>query len=434
MKHRPLRATAETTDDRGSTQESSSPSEAAGTARTEGPGQARRTVVPVIVAIAFALLPLSTDLYLATLPGLRRDFGIGVPHAQLTLSAFVVGFAISQLAYGPLSDRFGRRPVLLAGLLLYVAATFACLAAASIPMLVAARFAQAVGACSGAVIGRAIVRDVYGAAGAARMLGYITAGMAVGPILGPVLGGWIAPRYGWQGAFVVLAGIGTALLVAVALRLPESNAHRDPLATRLAPLVGHYGDLVRDRRYLGYALTVAFTYAGIFSFVSGSSFVLIEVLGVAPEHFGLLFGGAVTGYVATNLVVARQALRVGVDRLLAAGTALCALGGTTMAVLALAGVHSVAAVVAPMLVFFLGAGFNMPSGMAGALAPYPKRAGVASALLGFLQMGIGAGAGFLVGRCHDGTPEPMALSISAAGWLAALAFVFLARGRAGRAR
>lgn len=416
------------------TQRSPSRSEAAGTAGATGAGQARGAAVPVIVAIAFALLPLSTDLYLATLPGLRRDFGIGVPQAQLTLSAFVVGFAISQLVYGPLSDRFGRRPVLLGGLLVYVASTFACLAATSIPMLVAARFAQAVGACSGAVIGRAIIRDVYGATGAARMLGYVTAGMAVGPILGPVLGGWIAPRYGWQGAFVVLAGIGAALLAAVALRLPESNADRDPLATRLAPLVGHYRALVRDRRYVGYALTVAFTYAGIFSFVSGSSFVLIEVLGVAPEHFGLLFGGAVTGYVATNLVVARKALQVGVDRLLAAGIALCALGGTTMAVLALAGVHSAAAVVLPMLVFFLGAGFNMPSGMAGALAPYPKSAGVASALLGFLQMAIGAGAGFVVGRFHDGTPVPMALAICVAGWLAALAFVLRARGRDQRAQ
>jgi DHA1 family bicyclomycin/chloramphenicol resistance-like MFS transporter len=388
----------------------------------------------VIVAVAFALLPLSTDLYLATLPGLRRDFAIGVGEAQLTLSAFVVGFAFSQLVYGPLSDRFGRRPVLLAGLLVYVAATFACLASASIPMLVASRFVQAVGACSGAVIGRAIVRDVYGAAGAARMLGYITAGMAVGPILGPMLGGWIAPRYGWQGAFAVLAAIGVSLLAAVALRLPESNAHRDSTATRLAPLLRHYRKLFADRRYVGYALTVAFTYAGIFSFVSGSSFVLIEVLDVAPEHFGLLFGGAVTGYVATNLVVGRKAVEVGVDRLLVAGTLLCALGGIAMAALAVAGVRSAAAVVLPMLVFFLGAGFNMPSGMAGALAPYPKSAGVASALLGFLQMAIGAAAGFVVGRLHDGTPVPMAVAIGVAGGLAAVAFGVLAHGRDGRAR
>lgn len=387
----------------------------------------RGATIPVIVAVAFALLPLSTDLYLAALPGLRRDFGIGVADAQLTLSAFVAGFAVSQLGYGPLSDRFGRRPVLLAGLAVYVTATLGCLAAQSIQMLLVARIAQAVGACSGAVIGRAIVRDVYGPAGAARMLGYITAGMAVGPIVGPILGGWIEPVFGWRGAFAVLGCVGTGLLAAVALRLRESNAYLDPLATRLGPLLAHYRVLARDRRYLGCTLVVAFSYAGIFSFVSGSSFVLIEVLKVPPQHFGLLFGGAVTGYVATNLVVARRAMQVGVDRLLIAGTALTATGGTLMAVLAAAEVHSVAAVVLPMLVFFLGAGFNFPSGMGGALAPYPKNAGVASALLGFLQMVVGATAGLAVGRAHDGTPLPMALAICAAGWLALAAFWLLAK-------
>ncbi|MCU0897639.1 MAG: multidrug effflux MFS transporter [Burkholderiales bacterium] len=383
------------------------------------------TGVAVMVAVAFALLPLSTDLYLASLPALRRYFDIGVSEAQLTLSAFIVGFALSQLVYGPLSDCFGRRPVLIAGLAIYLGASLAAMFAPSIAWLIGARFLQAVGACSGAVIGRAIVRDVFGATGAARMLGYITAVSSLGPLFGPIAGSLIEVLFGWRGAFAALATVGGALLVAVVWRLGESNPSLDAAATDVRGLAGNYRRLLRDRRYLGYVGVVAFTYAGIFSFVSGSAFVLIEVLGVPPKYFGFLYAAAVLGYISMNLVVGRIAMRAGIDRLLKVGTALCVVGGTAMAGLALARVQSVTAFVLPMFVFFLGAGFNMPAAMAGAIGPYPKMAGTASALLGFLQMVIGGLAGFTVGRLHDGTTVPTSVSIASAGILAAASFYAL---------
>lgn len=387
-----------------------------------------------MVAVAFALLPLSTDLYLASLPGLRRDFGIGVSEAQLTLSAFVVAFAVSQLVHGPLSDRYGRRPVLLAGLVIYFVASVAAIFAPSIGWLVAARALQAVGACAGAVVGRAIVRDIYGVAGSARMLAVITAGMSLAPIFGPMLGSALEVAFGWRGAFAALSAVGGLLLAAVAARLAESNRHPDPRATEVAGLLARYRAILADRRFLGCTGVVAFTYAGIFSFVSGSSFVLIEVLGVPPRDFGFVYGATVVGYVSTNLVVARVALRAGIDRLLVVGTALAVAGGAAMAVLAYARVESVAAFVAPMFVFFMGAGFNMPAAMAGAIGPFPKMAGAASALLGFGQMTIGGLAGFAVGRLHDGTTLPASIAVAVAALAAAGSFYALARpGRAARA-
>jgi MFS transporter, DHA1 family, multidrug resistance protein len=383
--------------------------------------------VAVMTGVGFALLPLSTDLFLASLPGIRAYFDATVSQAQLTLSVFLAGFAISQLVYGPLSDRFGRRPVLLAGVTIYVAATIVCVGAQSMHGLIAARFFQAVGACSGAVIGRAIIRDAYGATGAARMLGYITAGAAATPVIGPMIGSLLTVTFGWRANFVLLALISAALLAATTLRLPESNLERDPHATEARHLVANYATILRNRRFVGYALCVAFSYAAIFSYISGSSFVLIDVLGVPPQYFGFLFGGAVVCYIASNILIGRLVQRTGVDRLVGIGTTLAALGGTLMAALAYAGVQSVAAVLLPMMLVLFAVGFTMPGATAGAIGPFTRMAGAASSVVGFTQMALGALAGFLVGRLHDGTTWPMAASICAACWLLLASFRLVVR-------
>ena len=381
--------------------------------------------VAVMIGVGFALLPFSTDLFLASLPGIRRHFGVGVSEAQLTLSVFIAAFALSQLVYGPLSDRFGRRPVLLAGVAIYVAATLACMAAQSIQWLIAARLLQAVGACSGAVIGRAIIRDAYGPAGSARMLGFITAGTALAPVFGPMVGSVLTAAFGWRANFAMLAIVSAALLVAAALRLPESNEHRDARATDLGQLAANYRTVITQRRFVGYALCVAFSYAAIFSYVSGASFVLIEVLGVPASRFGFLFGGIVVCYIAANIATGKLVQTAGVDRLLGFGTAVSAIGGVVMVALAYAGVQSVVAVLAPMALVLFGMGFNLPGGTAAAVGPFAKIAGTASAVVGFLQMAAGATVGFLVGLMHDGTTLPMAVGVAASS-LALLATFHLA--------
>jgi len=388
-----------------------------------------------MIGVGFALLPLSTDLFLASLPGIRVYFDVTVSEAQLTLSVFLAGFAISQLVYGPLSDRFGRRPVLLAGVAIYVTATVVCVGAQSMEGLIAARFFQAVGACSGAVIGRAIIRDAYGATGSARMLGYITAGTAATPVFGPMIGSLLTVSFGWRANFVLLALVSAGLLAVAALRLPESNVERDPRATGLRHLLTNYAAILRNRQFVGYALCVAFSYAAIFSYISGASFVLIDVLGVPPQYFGFLFGGAVTCYITSNILIGKLVQRTGVDRLVGIGTTLAVMGGTLMAALALAGVQSIAAVILPMMLVLFATGFTMPGSTAGAIGPFSRTAGAASSLIGFTQMAVGAFAGFMVGRLHDGTTWPMAASICTASWLLLASFHLLVRrGRAAARR
>lgn len=385
----------------------------------------RHAGVAVMVGVAFALLPLSTDLYLASLPGLRRAFGIGVAEVQLTLSVFIAAFALSQLAYGPLSDRYGRRPVLLAGIAIYLVATIACAAAQSIEQLLVARFFQAVGACSGQVIGRAIVRDVYGAQGAARMLGYITAGTALAPVLGPAIGGLLTVAFGWRASFVLLAMVAAGLLLVAVRRLGESNAHPDPRATAVAGLLRNYAAVARDRRFAGYAICVAASYGAVFAWISGSSFIMIEALQVPVAWFGVWFGITVLPYVAANLLTARLVMRVGPVRILRVGVSLAVAAGLAIAGLALSGVHTLAAVLLPIALYLFATGLNLPCAMAGAIGPFPRLAGTASALMGFMQMTSGALVGIAVGRMHDGTPVPTAVAIAAMTLVIAAGYLFV---------
>jgi DHA1 family bicyclomycin/chloramphenicol resistance-like MFS transporter len=369
-----------------------------------------------------AIGPLSTDLYLPALPAIAAAFQADSGEVQLTLSVFMGGFAVSQLIYGPLSDRFGRRPVLLGGLAVYVVASGLCLVAASIEQLIAARFLQALGGCAGPVLGRAVVRDVFGRDRAAQALSYMALAMAVAPAVGPVLGGYLQVWAGWTATFGVLAAIGLALLAAVTRYLPETNAYKNPQATRPGRLLANYALLARDPAYRGYVATQTCTFAGIFAFISGSSFVLVEAVGLSPDQFGLCFAIVVVGFMVGTFLSGRLTRRWGLDRMIRTGLALCLAGGVPMALLALTLPPSVPAVVAPMAVFMAGTGLVLPNAMAGAIGPFPRMAGAASALLGFVQMGGAALAGIAVGQLTDGTARAMAGAIALAAIGAALSY------------
>jgi DHA1 family bicyclomycin/chloramphenicol resistance-like MFS transporter len=367
-----------------------------------------------------ALGPLSTDLYLPALPALTRDFATNVPRVQLTLSAFLAGFALAQLAYGPLSDRFGRRPVLLVGLAIYLLATLVCMIAPSIEALIVARFVQALGACAGPVLGRAIVRDVYGPKEAAKVLAYISGAMAIAPMLGPVLGGWLTVLLGWRANFAALALFSALQCAATFIMLGESNAHRDPQATQAARMLHNFSSLLASRVYRGYLLCFSFSYAGLFSFISGSSFVLIDLFGLSPQWYGASFGFVVAGYITGTLISGRLTLRLGTRRMVLVGAWLAAGAGLAFALLALAEVKAVAAILLPMFAYMVATGIVMPNAIGGAMAPYAKMAGAASALLGFIQMGLAALVGIAVGHAYNASALPMALAIALCG-LAVLA-------------
>lgn len=359
--------------------------------------------------------PLSTDMYLPALPGMTEDLGSNVAQVQLTLSLFMAGFAVAQLAVGPLSDRFGRRPVLLGGLSLYVAASLACMAAPSVEALIAARFVQALGACTGSVLGRAVVRDLHEPDQAARLLSYMGAAMALAPMLAPLLGGFMVVWWGWRSVFGVLVGFGLLLAFLVGRLLPETNAHPDPLAMRPGRMLTNYATLLRHRLYRGHLLTVSATFGGLFAFISGSSFVLIGDFGMEPQGYGLAFGIVVAAYAAGSFSSGRLVRRFGGARLIPAGCLAQVSGAAAMLVLAEMGIAHPVAVVAPMMVYMVGAGLTLPNALAGAIGPFPRMAGAAAALVGFVQMTTASLAGIAVGHLHDGTALPMAGVIAAMG-------------------
>jgi len=389
----------------------------------------RSTATTALIAITVALGPLATDMYLPALPALTEHFATGIDRVQLTLSVFMAGFAIAQLIYGPLSDRFGRKPVILGGLLLFSVASFGCLMAQSIEQLIALRLLQAVGGCAGPVLGRAMVRDIYGPREAARVLALIGMAMALAPAVAPILGGYMTAWWGWVSIFAFLAAYGALLVLTLALCAPETVPAKNPHATRIGDLLANYRHILRHPGWRAHTLCCSLVFAGLFAFLSGSSFVLIGYLGYAEQTFGLFFAAVVAGYMLGALLSARLATRLGGDWLIARGSLLAALSGVCMAALALAGVHTAAAVVAPQVVYMTGVGMVMPAAMAGALAPFPRMAGAASALLGFAQMGTAALLGSLVGHSGDGSPQIMSLVIAASGCGTLLCYLRLLRGR-----
>lgn len=388
--------------------------------------------ITLLLAALAAFPALSTDLYLPSLPELERVFHADVSQVQLTLSVFLAGYAVAQLVYGSLSDRFGRRPVLLAGISVYFVATVACAFAPSIKMLIIARFLQAFGACSAVVISRAVVRDIHGPSEAARTLAYIGSAMALAPMIGPILGGYLTVWYGWRSNFVVLAVFGGLSLLAVTLMLGETNEHKDAQALRVGRIASYFVELLRHRTYLGYVLTASMMFSGLFAFLSDSSFVLIQVLGVPVEQFGLYFAIIVLGFMAGTQISARLVMRYGIDNILRIGTGIGMVAGVVLAGLGWAGIAHVASVIGPQFFFMVGSGMVMPNGMAGAVGPFPRMAGLASAVLGFVQMGIAALVGAAVGHLHDGTVVPMTSTIGAMGCATFVIFTLLVWRRRAR--
>jgi DHA1 family bicyclomycin/chloramphenicol resistance-like MFS transporter len=345
------------------------------------------------------------------------------------VTLFLVAFAASQLVYGPLSDRVGRRWVLIGGLGLYTVAGLACALAPTIGVLIGARVLQALGGGTGPVVARAVIRDLYDRERAARVFSYMGMAQALNPMLAPIAGGYLHEAFGWRAIFVVLGSLGLLFVAVMIVGVRETNVRRDPAALRPGQLGRNLAVLLTDRSYQAYVLVNALMFGGQFAFISGSAFVLIEVLRMPPAVYGLCFGLVAFGIMTGSFLAARFAPRVGIDRLIAAATGLGAAAGALMAALAWAGVWTVPAVIGPMYAFAVGVGIVLPTAIAGAIGPFPRTAGLASAVLGFLQLTAAATYGMLVGRLYDGTPVPMAGAIAAAGLAAAGAHARLRRRR-----
>lgn len=359
----------------------------------------------MLVAVA-AVSPLGINVYLPSMPGMARSLGVDFSTIQLTLSLYLAAVAIGQLVIGPLSDRFGRRPVLLSGLALFVLGSLICLAAPNIGVLILGRAVQAVGGCAGITLSRAIVRDLYGREQAASMIGYVTMGMAVAPMVAPTIGGVLEMLYGWRAAFVFLAAFGGLTLIVAARQLPETNHNRGSGGSGRQLLHG-YACLARSRPFWGYTLTTAFSTAVFFAFIAGAAYVMIDLMGRSPVEYGFYFATVSGGYILGNFLSGRFAARFGPDRMILAGTIVILAAVAAMAAAFAAGLMHPAALFAPMTFVGVGNGLVIPSGVAGAVSIKPNVAGAAAGLSGSFQIGFGALVAPVVGALLGATVWPL---------------------------
>ncbi|MFH0023172.1 multidrug effflux MFS transporter [Pseudomonas fluorescens] len=386
----------------------------------------------LILGALSAFGPLAIDFYLPAFPAMALAFGTDEQHVQLTLAAYFLGLSLGQLAYGPISDRFGRRVPLLSGVGLFTLASLACAYAPSLEWLIAARFVQALGGCAGMVISRAVVADKCDAVGSAKVFSQLMLVMGLAPILAPMLGGLLVNTSGWQSIFLVLTGFSALAALAVALGLPESMpAHvpRQPLSGALR----QYTRLVKDRVYLGHALTGGIAIAGMFAYIAGSPFVFIKLYGVPAEHFGWLFGTNAAGFILVAQVNARLLAKRGPAFLLVRAVWVYFLAGLTLLAVGAMRPEALWPLLIPLFICIASLGCIIPNASACAMNGQGARAGSASAMLGCLQFSIAAGAAALVGVLHDGSAVPMAMVISLCGLLVVSVALFTRRLQNARA-
>lgn len=367
-----------------------------------------------VLSLLMGFASISTDLYLPAMPLMSHSLGAEAGTMELTISGYLLGFSIGQLFWGPISDRYGRRPSIAIGLLLFVLGSGGCAVAEHVSTLIGWRVVQAVGACASVALSRAMVRDLYEGNRAAQMLSTLLTVMAIAPLLGPLIGGQIVVLAGWRAIFWLLVGIGMftfAILWTIPETLPETNRNRDPLLLA----VNRYGALLKNRQIVGYAGVGGFLYAGMFAYIAGTPFAYINYYHVPEERYGLLFGLVVIGIMAANMLNARLVVRHGYEKILFWGALVAALAAGTTALTARTGWGGLWGLAVPISVFVSTTGFIVANSITGALAHFPKQAGAVSALVGAIHYGSGIIGSALVGALSDQTPWPIGLVIGVTG-------------------
>ncbi|MBT6057491.1 MAG: multidrug effflux MFS transporter [Gammaproteobacteria bacterium] len=375
----------------------------------------------VMLAATSALGPASMQILLPALPVIKSTFEVSTEVAQLTLSLSMLAIALGTLTYGPLSDKFGRRPIMLIGLVVMLIGSVFCYFANTIELLIAARFVQAFGAAVGLVLARAIVRDVYGAEEAARVIATLVMVMVVLPMISPALGGELMARFGWESVFIAMALFGFLIFLVLVIRLPETLEEPVPFEG-IGSMLGTFALLFKSKAFSGYAFCVSFVSVVFFSFISAAPEIMISVLKRPPTEYGYYFIMIPLGFMTGNYVARHYGKVFDIDRMISIGATI-GVGGICLAIiLQLLGFHQPLALFAPVSLAVFGNGIPLPNAQAAAINEFPRYAGSASGLTGFLQMFFSAIAAQSVAIIFNGTVYPLLLLMLTASVLSLVSF------------
>lgn len=369
------------------------------------------TFVVWMLSLLLGMQPITTDLYLVSLPAIREGFNASMAQAQLTLTALLLAFGCSQLLLGPLSDRFGRRPVLIWGMLAYVMASIGSAMASSMDMLILWRTVQGAAMGAGVVCARAIVRDLYDPVQGARAMSRGLSGLGVIACLSVPLGSVLAQAFGWRWAMTALTVFGVVTLASLLWRYVESAPSKNMQALQPLTMARIWWSIVRHPTFIAYSALCIVSYGGLFTFLASSSFVFIKVLGLSGPQYGMVMFASSFSYFAGTFASRRLLQAIGVRRTVALAGAISLVAGGAMGLLAWLGVQNVASLLGPMALFMLAHGAHQTCGQSGAVWPFPQAAGAASALNGFFMMLVAFVMGAWLGANLDGNSSVMAYGI-----------------------
>jgi MFS transporter, DHA1 family, multidrug resistance protein len=372
-------------------------------------GKSTGLTLVLILSALMAITSLSTDIYLPAMPVMANDLQ---GDAELTITGFLIGFCIAQLIWGPISDHFGRRIPLFIGMVLFVIGSVGCALSADIVQIVFWRVFQALGACTGPMLARAMIRDLFSRTRAAQMLSTLMIIMAIAPIAGPLVGGQMIKITSWHAIFWLLAIIGAFMLMAL-FWLPETLAEDKRVKASLSGAFSHYFILLKNRSFMRFTLCLTFYYVAAYAFITGSPFVYITYFGVDPQHYGWLFAVNIVGLMAVSMVNRRLVHRYPLESLLKFAVLVATLAAAVLAVATGLGFGGIGLIVGAVFIFFSMNGIIAATATACALDAVPNAAGSASALMGSLQYGSGIISSLLLALLSDGTPWTM-------GWIIAI--------------
>jgi len=369
----------------------------------------------LILASLMTLGPMGIDMYLPSLPAMIAHFGTDTATGQLTMSVFMLGFGGGQIVLGPLTDRLGRKPVMITGLVLFGLASLLCAFASSIEMLLVSRFLHGLAGASGPVISRAIVRDSFDGTKAASLFGYLAAIMAIVPMVAPILGGILHEAFGWQSIFLAMVGLAGLVLMVYGFGMAETLAPQKRITLRLSTIVANWRTLLGDAYFLGFIACTALLMGALMSFVTSASVVFQEVFGLGPKTFAYFFALMVSGFIIGSLTTGRLSKVIGPERLVTLGIMMVLIGALVQISFELLATPTLTSLMVGQVSVSLGFGLASPQLNAKAMQNYPHMAGTASSMIGSSQMAMAALAAFVTGALYDGSASALSLMTGAFG-------------------